>query len=212
MATQRDNEIIKLYLVDGLTYQEIGDRYDVSRERVRQILRNNNVPIKREKNASLKMRAKKAARASQAYEIARWLMQNNTTKVAAAKRFGITPSRLHNLLDEFELNDPPRVATHGSRTMYNYGCHCEACRQANNEAQKEYYHTLPTWPSRPWTKEEEEYLKKHYATLGPRNLSTRMKRSVAAIQQHRIKYFPELKYGDGQYGRKTYPKKSQSEK
>lgn len=34
----RSDEICRLYTVDGLTMQEIGDLYEVSRERVRQIL------------------------------------------------------------------------------------------------------------------------------------------------------------------------------
>lgn len=34
----RDKEIIRIFLSDHPTYQELGDRYGISRERIRQVL------------------------------------------------------------------------------------------------------------------------------------------------------------------------------
>lgn len=42
-AADRAEEMTRLYEGEGLTYQEIGDRHGVTRERVRQILRDNGV-------------------------------------------------------------------------------------------------------------------------------------------------------------------------
>lgn len=36
--TERDKEIIKIFLSEHPTYRELGDRYEISHERVRQIL------------------------------------------------------------------------------------------------------------------------------------------------------------------------------
>ncbi len=57
MKEERDKEICRLYSVENLTHEDIGDRYNLKRQRIQQILKQNGLdrtartPIRSERDA-----------------------------------------------------------------------------------------------------------------------------------------------------------------
>lgn len=116
----------RLYVEDGLTLAEIGERYGISRERVRQIIK----PFGLEAHYG---RRRKEGRARLLREAHQRIASRESTTAQEAERIGYaSPSGLYGAFSRLGLLLPQKPpAEHGTTTRYRSGCRCEDCRREN---------------------------------------------------------------------------------
>jgi len=103
-------EIIHLYCDEELTLQQVGDRYGVTRERIRQILDQNNIPRRTIKEAYMK------ARPISYNEVVRLYVNEKQPLYKIAKRLSASTNRVKSILAEQGENirtaTEARILTH----------------------------------------------------------------------------------------------------
>lgn len=128
----RYDEMLTLYNEGGLTYQEIADRYGVTRQRVQQLIGNG---IK----AAHYGRAKKERRREQMSEVHRAITGGVTTVEREADKLGIKPESLVESLRRLGLKFPRKESPlHGTYYRYSRGCRCPECKAG----QREYFQQM----------------------------------------------------------------------
>jgi sigma-70-like protein len=138
---ERTQEMAKLYRDDRLTMQEIGDRYGISRERVRQIL----APLGLEMHYGARKHEEREARLREAH--AR-IKAGESTFETEAKTLGYSSSeRLRTAFWQLglKLKRKHRGPQHGSLYRYSHlKCRCPKCRKAARDAYAERIAKGPT--------------------------------------------------------------------
>lgn len=123
----RQGKMLSLYNKDGLTYQEIADRYGITRQRVQQLIGDQ---IKEAHYG----RAKKERREKQFRAAHRALLRGATTVEREAEALGIMPQSLRTGLNRLGLKLPVKESPlHGTYYRYSRGCRCPECRAAQQE-------------------------------------------------------------------------------
>lgn len=127
---ERASTMAHLYMEEGLTMQEIGEQYGISRQRVDQIL-------KRFGLVAHYGRSKKEKRAQALREAHARVIAGESTSAQEAEALGLSlkgfRSAVWNL--GLYLRRPLEPAEHGTYLCYHRGCHCDECRRANREYQ-----------------------------------------------------------------------------
>ena len=114
---------------EGYTFEQIGEQYGVSRQRIGQIIgpqRENAHNGGRRKAALLKVRKAAFDR----------IMAEKSTLKKEAEKFGVTEKHLRHYLDENGMHVPSqfdRAPKHGTVYRYQQGCKCNLCRQASRD-------------------------------------------------------------------------------
>ena len=127
--SERTQRMVRMYVEEGLSYAEIGRRFDISRQRVHQLI---GELVESRPDALAAQRAQGLAAAHGR------VMRNETTLAEEAERLGYASAdSLRSVMArrglKFEGRPRPRppAAPHGTRRRYTQGCHCDACRSAN---------------------------------------------------------------------------------
>lgn len=173
--TDRQTEMARLYVEQGLTYAEIGKEFGVSRQRVGQILGELDLVdlvaprARAEREVALRAAHARitAQETTREAEIEGLGYKNWDSLYSAFRKIGLTVERHHEL--------PP----HGTNARYRHksepcrednGRPCAACRKAHNEEQKRLKGRKPP---------------KHGTVSGYANYECRCKRCVAAARRDR---------------------------
>lgn len=132
MPSERSLVMARLYAEEGLTLAEIGERYGITRERVRQILK----PFGLEAHYGKKQREQRARLVRQAHE--RVIARESTVREEAENLGYMCPSSLYSRFWLMGLSLPSRTPEHGTPQRYRSGkCRCDLCRAANTARMKE---------------------------------------------------------------------------
>lgn len=130
--SDRIQQMIRLYMEDGLSYTEIGERFKLSRQRVHQL-------IGKHVDSARPARALTATVQELAASHAR-VMRNETTLAQEAQRLGYaSESSLRGVMARNGLlfaGRPKRerdFAPHGTAKRYRQECRCDECRAANTK-------------------------------------------------------------------------------
>lgn len=126
---ERSVEMARLYVEQGLTLQEIGDRYGITRERVRQLIK----PFGLEGHYGRRKREERVRMLMEAY--AR-IESGESTSLEEAKRLGYSSrttfaGAINGL--GLKLRKPIPEEEHGTSRKYHKGCRCDECRRAHRE-------------------------------------------------------------------------------
>lgn len=127
--SERAVQMSKLYAEDGLTLQQIGERFGVSRERVRQLI----APFGLEPHYGKRKQEERLVRLKEAH--AR-IVSGQSTTAQEAERLGYASAgvlrlALWKLGLRLRKKGPP---AHGTYARYtHHRCHCKRCRQAMRE-------------------------------------------------------------------------------
>jgi hypothetical protein len=162
--------------------QEIGDKFSISKERVRQILKSKEIQARKNRQSGITNLTFKERRADSIYQ---WRLRNNATYAQTAKHFKMAKKTIGKILKDYGYTTP-RVAQHGTRSMYSKGCRCELCVEANRRISLEWHHKHPKYPPKRWTSQDDKLLMTYYYILGPTQLSYKLKRSPGAVMQRKI--------------------------
>lgn len=128
-TNERANEMVRLYNNERLTMQEIGDRFGISRERVRQILS----PFDLVLHHGVDKRTERRRQIREAFERID-AGETNTKEEAERLGFANAPT-LRKRFRQLDLRlKPQEPAPHGTGTRYTYyRCRCELCRAAMHQ-------------------------------------------------------------------------------
>lgn len=115
----------RLYLEEGMTLAQIGQRYDLSRQRVHQILK----PFGIKGHWGPRRKQERAQRLQDSYDR---IARGESTTAEEVERLGYSQrtayyQALHGL--GLHLTNLRKVPDHGTRTRYRRGCRCEDCRR-----------------------------------------------------------------------------------
>lgn len=133
----RTLDMARLYVEEGWSYAEIGEKFGVSKQRVHQLLRP--LGLERTFDRTTEERTNKAIDAH------RRIVAGETTLEEAAAELGYASkhslrTRLYSLGLRVQL--PRELPPHGTPARYWHGCHCEKCREARAAYQRRRYHDL----------------------------------------------------------------------
>lgn len=126
--TQRNEEIIRLYVEDEMTTTQLGRKFSIHGERVRQILMDYGVA---ERHYGAKARAERTNAVVSSHDR---IMTGTSTVKNESEIFGIKPESLTTMFRRYGLEPIRHVAQHGSKSLYQQGCRCEPCTQANRDS------------------------------------------------------------------------------
>ena len=132
--SERSLEMARLYRDEEMTMQEIADLNEISRERVRQILK----PFKLAVHHGARKKDEREQRVREAWER---IGAGEVTVAQEAKRLGY--SRTKNLQQAFyrlglKREGPKEPPPHGTLNRYTYHrCRCELCREAARDVRQE---------------------------------------------------------------------------
>jgi hypothetical protein len=112
---------------DGMTLDEIGKMFGVTRERIRQV--------------TLGVTKRAQPEPEWTPEAIRMTLDDQPVRVIA-ETLGVKPHAISKALVRAGVTRPVRVIQHGTTTKYAYGCRCEACRAANTARVKDYLHRI----------------------------------------------------------------------
>lgn len=126
--SDRQTEMARLHVEQGLTYQEIANMHGITRQRVSQIL------------GPLQLKhPPRGYQPGEIEEIEERLRSGESTLKEEAARLGKDPETLRTALWRRGYKDfPRRMAEHGTVARYSRGCHCEQCRAANRRKTSSY--------------------------------------------------------------------------
>lgn len=124
---ERAVEMARLYAEDELTYEQIGDRFGLSRQRVHQVL----APFGLPPHGGRRTREERRQRIRDAH--ARVVAGTTTLEEEAAKLGYKSGPVLRRTFNHHGLHMQPAEFEHGTRARYSQGCHCESCRGAEAE-------------------------------------------------------------------------------
>jgi hypothetical protein len=124
-------------LVDsGWTFQQIGDKFGISRQRAHQLLRSvsteNNTKRRQITDAITKFRG-----------TIRSMHANGYLFHEIAEAIGVSVQTMSAIKNRMRLKRPIKRITHGTRTGYCRGCRCEECRAVTAKHARE-----STWAKR----------------------------------------------------------------
>lgn len=130
--TERQRKMARLYSEEGLSYAEIGARFDVSRQRVHQLIGD---------IVEARPRATPAALIQSLSAAHGRVMRGESTLVEEAERLGyategsIRSSMARRGLLFADRERPSRAvpAPHGTINRYQQRCRCDECKQANTQ-------------------------------------------------------------------------------
>lgn len=133
---ERTQAMARAYIEEGLTYEQIAERYGVSRQRVGQLIGRLGV-------SGTKARASMLAREQRLRASHATIMAGESTLEEEAARLGFKHahslrSALYRLGLRVVIEQP--VPEHGTLARYlshRYRCRCEDCRRANRERMAE---------------------------------------------------------------------------
>lgn len=123
----RHKEMARLYVEDGLTYQQIADQYGISRQRVGQVL----TPL----NLNDGGQRRRMAHAAELRTAHARISAGKSTLAEEAERLGYkSADSLGGVLRKnglrFQYRRKSRTARHGELLRYNRGCRCKRCAAA----------------------------------------------------------------------------------
>lgn len=123
--------MVEMYLT-GATFQEVGEKFGVSRQRAAQIIRGRTM----ERHMTSLRRQERDSKIQEAYDR---ILAGETTLEKEAEYLGVLPDSLRAYMNRKGLRLPKKtVPLHGTRHRYNQGCRCAECR----ESVKMYQRTL----------------------------------------------------------------------
>lgn len=112
----------------GMTLEQIGERYGLTRERVRQII-----------GTIQKPRPLRETALDRSQEIISAWYDDGATRKEIMERFHLTPAQIR----VYDFPKRPKPIPHGTVNGYeNYKCHCKACREAAAKQHTDYTHRL----------------------------------------------------------------------
>lgn len=124
--SERQVEMGRLYVEEGLTYREIAERYGISRQRVAQLLE----PFGFPRHWGRRRQLERARTLEAVHERVR---SGETSLRDEWEALGYaSEDSLRNALLSLGLHFE-RHAPHGVRWRYNRGCRCELCKVAHRE-------------------------------------------------------------------------------
>lgn len=134
--SERVQRMARMYTEEGLSYAEIARHFDVTRQRVHQLIGD---IVEPRPHATRRATVQALAAAH------RRVMANESTLAEEAERLGyasensIRGSMAKQGLKFAERERPSRsvLAPHGTAQRYRQGCHCDECRAANTEYNRE---------------------------------------------------------------------------
>ena len=128
--SEREQQMARLYVEEGLTYEQIAKRYKITRQRVGQILG----PMDLAKHQGIRWRAERLAALHSAH--ARIAAGESTVDEEAAALGYAKGNYLRTELWRIGIpvKTPPKPEPeHGTIQRYKRGCHCDECRRANRD-------------------------------------------------------------------------------
>lgn len=133
----RDAEIVRLYVAEKLPMEEVGERFRLTRERVRQILRDAGVSSRSRSEA---LRTRLSAAEVESVRALHVLYLGGKTLKAVAEAADYSPAELRLRIKSLGLTYPRPLSDypHGTTQRYRRGCHCPSCRVANAESVAEW--------------------------------------------------------------------------
>lgn len=127
---ERHQTMARLYVEEGLTYEQIGKRYGITRQRVGQIL--GPLAIAKHQGARYFAERLQELRATQAR-----INSGESTLKDEAQRLGYAKGEyLRSAFSRYGLRirvPPPPEPEHGTTHRYQRGCKCGECRRAIRE-------------------------------------------------------------------------------
>ena len=135
--SERIQRMARMYSEEGMSYSEIGAHFDISRQRVHQLI-GGMVEAHRPALAP-------AARRQVLTEAHGRVMRNETTLAEEAERLGYSSeASIRGVMRQHELRFADRerpsrrvLAEHGTALRYRQDCRCEACTDANTQYARE---------------------------------------------------------------------------
>jgi transcriptional regulator with XRE-family HTH domain len=119
-----DPDKMRELLLSGMTLQQVGDLFGVTRERIRQITGGSPWPGARR---PVKLKAAKAA----IPEVKRRVRAGETME-AVCRDLEVSFSCMQKLGVKSRILHPPLHIKHGTVQRYNRGCRCARCRKVNS--------------------------------------------------------------------------------
>lgn len=128
----RDAEMVVMYDYEKKTLQEIADHFNITRQRVQQII----APWVEEAHYGA---GKREATRERLVDSHSRILKKESTLAEEAKKFGLLPASLREKLRRAGMKFPTerRSELHGSRYRYQRGCRCDECREAMRVAHRE---------------------------------------------------------------------------
>ncbi len=126
-------EAVRLHVHEGLTFAEIGRRFGVTREWIRQVVRAASQPSlthKRQRTASSYKRIARAVAVAARCESHKAEHGTRSKYVHGCRCEACTAAQREYMRSLKGKLPPP---THGHSGYVNYGCRCEVCTQANSD-------------------------------------------------------------------------------
>lgn len=133
--SERTQNMARMYVEQGMTYQQIADEFGITRQRVHQLL----APLKL---AVHEGQARKAVRIALLTEAYGRIIARETTLQEEAEHLGYASEEtLRTALRKLGMlvHLPQPEPEHGTLNRYRRGCHCEECREAVAERQRSRY-------------------------------------------------------------------------
>jgi hypothetical protein len=128
-GNERNWEIVRLHLSEGLTLSEIGRRFDITRERVRQIVKAHGAPSLTRSRSKSRTEARRIFRAVGICARLKHNRRHGTRYSYVHHRCSCEACREAARLYQSSLRGSP-APSHGLSGYVNYACRCAVCKRA----------------------------------------------------------------------------------
>lgn len=126
---ERTQTMARLYVEEGLTYQQIAERYGITRQRVHFLL--GKLDLAKHRGARQRVERTQTLKDAHAR-----ITEGTSSVREEAERLGYSsPDSFRSMIWRMGLHVPRQAveAPHGTRQRYSRGCHCGECKEANRQ-------------------------------------------------------------------------------